>query len=135
MFLVKGEKMLTNFKTVLIDETEYWKEDIAKKAKHIWKVYFYDASEVTNCCELIPSYWLEPITCIWDAEDLDDETIDTIISEDLQDCDGNYFHCNYIDKLPNNIDLSERNFELDGLTEEEIREKTREVYEYVRGNT
>lgn len=126
--------MLTDFKVVLIDETEYWHEDIAKKAKKIWKVYFYDASEQTHCCELTPSYWLLPVTCTWDAENLDERTVDIITAEDTQDVSGRYFHCSIIDQLPNNMEVLKGNFERDGLTEQEIKDQTEEAYEWVCEN-
>lgn len=48
------------FALVKINETRFWREDIAKKAGEIYSYYLVNLTEPTNCCEItvsFPAYW------------------------------------------------------------------------------
>ena len=47
---------------VAFDNTEYYESKLVEKCGIIADVYYYNASEVTNCCEVIPSYHLTYVT-------------------------------------------------------------------------
>jgi hypothetical protein len=50
------------FAVVVCDETEYWREDIAKKAGKIEGVYLVDLTKPTHLCELSVSFWAKHIS-------------------------------------------------------------------------
>ena len=88
---------------VKIDETQYWTPDIIEKAGKIWAVYLYDADEGTFCCELTPSYFLEPLYYSPEKfiEGIDErEQVEDAFDEVLRDDRGRYFHCKDIDRIP-----------------------------------
>jgi hypothetical protein len=57
----EAQKILPHFKIVVLDETEYWREEIVAKAGKIYGAYLFDANRHVNCCELTPSYELYPL--------------------------------------------------------------------------
>ena len=96
-------------KVLKIEETEYWCEDIVRRAPRIFGVYLFNASESVHCCELTPSYdcrfvatQYEEVDGLSDAER--DALSEEIMSGDalsgggfFDDC---YIHCCTIDKFP-----------------------------------
>lgn len=92
------------YRIVLLDETEYWREDIAKQAGKIFGVYFFNPAEVTHLCELTPSYALWPLSSV--AENLpEDEDEREVFYQNMEDGDScertvKYFHCHTIDSMP-----------------------------------
>jgi hypothetical protein len=66
------------FIVVAVDETEYWRDDIAAKAQKIECVYLIDLTKPTHCCELAVSYWATFISNYfhnrdaWDDDELTD---------------------------------------------------------------
>lgn len=49
------------FRLVAVDTTEYWDLSEMQEVKTIWQFYLVDTSVATYCCEITPSYWLEPL--------------------------------------------------------------------------
>ena len=54
--------MKPDFKIVAIDETEYWNIPEYPEISKIWTLYLTDTSIETYCCEMTPSYWLQPVS-------------------------------------------------------------------------
>lgn len=65
------------FAVIKIDETEYWREDIAKAARLIYGVYLVDLTEPTHCCELSTSFPAENIKNFFPhpSQDLPEDTL------------------------------------------------------------
>lgn len=99
--------MKTKLKIVVIDESQYWKEDILKACGgKIETVYMYDASEATRCCEITPSYYLIPlyyVPAVHVSDEIHAELIDTFSNEEPM-----YVHCSDVDKLTH-IEISALN--------------------------
>jgi hypothetical protein len=92
---IKPEVMI-----IALDNTELYSGDIRKQTGRIADVYFYNKSEVTHCCELTPSYWLEYV-CSY-AENIPDddderEKIYDLLDELNAQTEGMYVHCRAID--------------------------------------
>ena len=89
---------------VVLDETEYWNEDIIQKADKIFGVYLYNPKEITHCCEITPSYELHFMGS-FAQEYPENESEHEILYDDIITGDMNtelvkYFHCKGIDKMP-----------------------------------
>ena len=54
--LCELEKQGNKFALVKINETQYWRDDIAKKAGEIYGYYLVNLTEPTNCCEITVSF-------------------------------------------------------------------------------
>lgn len=105
---------MPKFKQVKIDETKHWNKDFLKKnnLKKMLGVYVYNSDEVTHCCELTPSYFLNFVHTDYEFEIYPDdndirESINCAIIEiDLIREFEIYMHCRDIDKL-DSINLGE----------------------------
>lgn len=90
---------------VTLDETQYWSESITERAGRVYGTYLVDLNERTFCCEITPSYCLEPLyssaLLSLEEEDQDQKLYDEITEgHDACDNDPRYFHCRVIDTLP-----------------------------------
>ena len=82
---------------LLVDETEYWADDIVKEAGRLIGVYLYDKMEITHLCELAGSY------CCWHVETATDKHVSDDTWEDIfcaEKESADYYHTNTIDKCP-----------------------------------
>lgn len=87
---------------VVMDETEYWSDDIKNRAGKVFRTFFFDAQRVTYCCEPRPSYDLEPLYSN-PLNYLEDDTAREKLDTDIMNADSNencYFHCSAIDSMP-----------------------------------
>jgi len=114
------------FKAVEVDETSCYRIDEADRPliESIRQVYLFDDAEVTNLCELEPSYRLEPLYVNVYLRD----GVDDLMAEDLHEkygqepSEGTYLHVWRVNGM-SPIELHPpEGFELD------------EVLEYFRGN-
>ena len=93
------------FNLLRLDETQYWADSIAHKAKQIFGLYVFDQNrKEVHCCEFTPSY-----ECLFvgsaigntDLDETDAERLDAEIREgDLGTEPVKYIHCQEIDALP-----------------------------------
>lgn len=83
--------------TVEINETNYLCDRLKEKVGAYYGVYLIDKSEVTHCCELEPSYWLEAVGYRTDKP-LDEGTEEDLMGS-WQDS-SHYRHCRAVDRLP-----------------------------------
>jgi hypothetical protein len=115
-----------DYRYVRIDETRYWNEeflaDIGPDAK-IVATYIFNANEVTYCCEITPSYWLEYVGTEFSADrDITDEEyekFDDIIRENEMETDGHYRHCSGVDgKIISRFEGCDEDVTIDDVREE-----------------
>jgi len=83
-------------KAIEVDETEYYRIDEADRplVESIRQVYLYDDAEVTNLCELTPSYWMEPLYVNVYLRDGVDERVAEALYEKYgyEPSEGTYLH-------------------------------------------
>lgn len=100
-------------------------------------VYLVNTDETTHCCELTPSYYLEPlyinVVCAEGTSDEDREKAYDIWG-DLSSCDGTYMHCRYIDRIieeadPCKVRAADHSKDDPDETPEEIWESWRESWQ------
>lgn len=126
--------MRTHFKVVVIDETEYWSDEVQKRAGAVWVAYMFDSLRHVYACELTPSYELWPLyATAWNRtenEELDEELEETLRLHMTHDVE--YHHVRRIDALPaaRVYDYGEETHDEDE-TWEEVRER---IEDYLRGN-
>ncbi len=88
---------------VKIDETQHWREDIAKKAGSILGIYLYDDSVEVNCCEITPSYELYFVQSEFTEHDEDESKREVLFDEILEGDSGTelvkYMHCSAIRRM------------------------------------
>lgn len=69
------------------DTTQYWKEDIVKKAGKIECVYIVDLTQPTHLCELSVSYPAQQLkNFVENFEAFDEDTLTELERENLEDC-------------------------------------------------
>ncbi len=104
--------MNPDYKIVAIDETKYWNLPEYPEIKSIWTCYLTDFNEETFCCELTPSYWLEPVSYFLEyTEEFNEKLYNTpALSESIEnkrdeiedivmsnfDMSGIYIHCHEV---------------------------------------
>jgi hypothetical protein len=115
-----------NLKVVVLDETQYWREDIAKEAGKLFGVYLYDASRGVYACELTPSHelWFLYTTS---ENPLSDELYEAIVEGDSYTEPVSYMHCWRVKGLKH-VAAREADPELS------YEENIREAWEYYQGN-
>lgn len=117
-----------HFKIVVLNETNYWSEEMqAKAGGAIFRAYLYDATRIVHCCEITPSYELFPLyTTPW--RDDENGSVDEEIRL-AEDNDVRYVHCHSINALPpenfHDIGVWKK---MDDETEDELRERVEEHY-------
>ena len=50
---------MITLKSVRLNETKFLSEEAAKNCGTYWGLYIFNPAEVTFCCEITPSHWLE----------------------------------------------------------------------------
>lgn len=96
------------FKLVKFDTTNNWKEEFLKELGitkvHTW--YIFNSFQVTNCCELMPSYELLPVAeepeNAYDMTEEHREQFYDNNSLNLSD-DCIYMHCNSVDPIAQDL--------------------------------
>ena len=96
--------VVPEWRAVQFDETHHWNipGHLRPFVRRMLGVYFYNANEVTHCCELTPSYYLRglqnDVECVDDTPDaIRDELSELALSEPCEDC---YVHCHVVDRKP-----------------------------------
>ena len=89
--------VLPHFKVVVLNETEYWSDEIRARAGLIYQAYLFDANRHVHCCEITPSYELYPLYATPQNDD-DDGTIATELAT-AGDSEVTYMHVRRLDKL------------------------------------
>ena len=89
-------------RVVLIDETEYWDEELVRQAGKIYGVFLFDVNKKVHCCEATPSRELEPLeVAILNNETCLEEVRDEIEEQWTAHTDPvSYVHVSEVDKLP-----------------------------------
>lgn len=96
---------------VAMRQTQQWKPEFISenKIKDIYAIYVYDANQHTYAMEMSPSYYLEPVdfvaTSIEDGFGVSDEVWENVNTEFWADMDGQYYHVNEIDRIPESNSL------------------------------
>ena len=132
------------------ETTEYWADDIARRAGKLWDVYAFDANRRVHCCEIMPSYEMNYIGPTWDGtgpeapgEDDDrakDKLFDDILMGGADTDDTTYIHCANINakecEILNFSDEQWAGFlrDADGDAEEAYRAALDKLIEYCQGN-
>lgn len=124
-------KIQSDIRVVAIDETQHWNDEMKEKCGKIETVYIYDANVQTNCCEVTPSYYLEPLYYNIENE-VSDEVHEQVQSELVND-EGNYFNCRFIDQLKS-IEVPIDSIEFETSESEEYKEHYEEAKEYSNCN-
>jgi len=104
------------FNLVALEETQYWNPEIIQKTGRIFTTYAYCPSQMTYCCEVTPSYYLEPVDFFFENEleiresDPDGEFHSGIFDAWSRDREGIYMHCKSVDErwLPDEIRKQKR---------------------------
>ena len=84
------------FYVTKIDETQYISDEALSKVGTYHGYYLYSPDEATNCCELVPSFWLE--ACGFETEKYDEQIEEHLLTY-LHES-SHYRHCASVDKLP-----------------------------------
>ena len=128
-FNSKGKDYFFDWYVVSIDETEDWLDEIKAKCEKLFTVYLVNKGEITHCCSLEGSYWLEPLYFDYiakdNATDEDLDWLDNQINEVSLFEQGNYYSENY--KFDKEIPVNEYfTIELPGFNYDESYEKLKE---------
>jgi len=116
------------FNLVALEETQYWNPEITQKTGRIFTTYAYCPSQMTYCCEVTPSYYLEPVDFFFENE-VDDEFYSELYGMWSLDQEGTYMHCKSIEAIPPMKDGFRMKYESKNDFEDE-----EEAYEYFRCN-
>lgn len=136
--IIKRHKVKTaDIRVVAIDDTNEWHEDTQKAGGKIKTVYYFDASQITHCCEITPSYLLYPLYAFTENEVSEEikEALDYGIH--VENPEPRYFHCSEIDAIAekkgfsHHLDGGLRYYAPDGKKHREIMDA---AYEYFSGN-
>lgn len=119
---------MNKYKLIALDETSYltdqkFKETIGK----LYCIYAYNPNEITNLCELKPSYYLVPLYHIT-KNFLSDAEYAEILNLDIGD--PTYLHCSQVDAMDPNL---VHEFEMD-IDEDSTDDEFDQIYEYFVGN-
>jgi hypothetical protein len=89
---------------VSVDETRHYNIDPADLpyVEKICQVYLYDRNERTYCCELTPSYYLDPLYVNIDfTPDTPDDLRDSLQAKYcFEPADGAYMHARIVERFP-----------------------------------
>jgi hypothetical protein len=108
------QEVKPHFKWVKIDETRHWVEEWRKKnnVKKVVSTFIFNANEITHCCEITPSYWLEHLESYAqldvDTDSMSEEEFDAFLEEsnrvedeirdeEIQNNNDMYVHCHEVD--------------------------------------
>lgn len=114
-----------------LDETQFWAEQVVRRAKQIFGLYVFDKNKGVHCCEFTPSYECLFIGSQVGNLDLGDAEGERL-SEDIRNGDAanefvRYFHCHEIDAKPT---IREHELKV-GVSDLDIQDED-EALEYVR---
>jgi hypothetical protein len=91
---------------VAIDETALWNLDglpNGHKVDRIMAVHLFDREQVTYCCEITPSRWLERLrttVVLKDEFETDEELYDAVQEESMLSPDwGGYYHVSTVNRM------------------------------------
>jgi hypothetical protein len=91
------------FSLLRLDETQYWADSIAHRAKQVFGIYVFDQNRRVHCCEFTPSYECLFVGSAIGNTDLDDDVAERLDAEiregDLGTEPVKYIHCQEIDAL------------------------------------
>jgi hypothetical protein len=92
--------IVPDFHAVAIKETGYYRIDPedAPFIKDIFQTYVFDMNERTFCCEITPSYSLEPVyTSVEFTTDTPDEVRERLSEKyECEPSDHSYMHCSRV---------------------------------------
>jgi hypothetical protein len=96
------------FKLVKFETTQNWREEFLKELGitkvHTW--YIFNSNEVTNCCEITPSYELLPVAeepeNVYDMTQENREMFYENATGNLSE-DSIYMHCNSVDPIAKDL--------------------------------
>lgn len=133
----KKTRTNTDFKVVEIDETQHWSDAIKSKVSKIFTVYLYDASVVTNCCEVTPSYELTPLYYSVEFPENSDEKenkeVQEAIDREFPNQSVEYMHCSFVEAQEHAPDASVkyRNKRIVGRTSQFYNDHFENTREYL----
>lgn len=90
--------MNADIRLVAIDETRYWREDIAQEAGKLFGVYMYDADQYTCCCEATASRLLMRVYTATE-KGVSEDTHGLILEGDCQTEPDFYMHASRVEQL------------------------------------
>ena len=129
-------KRKTNFKVVVIDESQSWNQDTLKVCGgKIQTVYLYDANMVTYCCEITPSYYLLPLYCIpaHSFNELENEA-QNYLQRGESTCEPIYMHCREVERLKQINVFCILNGRFTNYGSERYNGLINNAYDYLRSN-
>lgn len=102
-------KIIPDFHIIVLHENmEHWNlpkmfkgKPLKANVKGIDGVFTYNSNEVTYCCEMTPSYWLEFLEYrfIFKDDDAAPDDTDTFFHDVTRDDQSKYVHCHVIDDI------------------------------------
>ena len=99
---MKNENKRSRYYAVRLNETHNCEPEFVERCGGaVYTVYIYNGEEITHCCELTPSYWLEEIENVPRARP-EDERADNALANELLDAltgEGIYVHCHTLDAV------------------------------------
>ncbi len=133
----KPKAKVVDMHVIALDETKYWRDDIAKACGTIKRVYMFDRNQQTYCCEITPSYFLYPLYS-FASNEISDEIYDDLMAGDGSSREGIYMHVSDIDSMDplpkgfsHHLDGGIKYYAPDGKKYRQIIEAAEE---YFRGN-
>lgn len=139
-------------KALVVDQTDHWGDcvKVKKLGGKIYGVFLYHDDIGVHCCEFMPSFechWIEDVWSVPNQDELDDkkrDELDDEIRSAITDQKVVYWHCCYIQSLPERPEGSFKlpdkayTFEVSGNDEKDQYESDEEwmeaIKEYARGN-
>jgi len=118
---------------VLEDNLSHWSDKISNFVEKIETVYMYDASTVTYCAEVTPSFYLIPLYYIVTPLN---ETCESIVEEveaEFYNEEPIYVHVHSIANVEGQI-FANQDFNYTDAESDEYKECIEEVEEYLKCN-
>jgi len=136
--------MKPDFRLYKRDVTEYWVEEIRKKAGQIFDLYIFDCNKTVNCCEIAPSFEMHYLGPMWtlspEDEDEDQKLFEDILGGIVENHDVIYVHTRYVSVDDcERVETSDEDWakflrDADGDEEAAWHEVLEKWSEYCRGN-
>ena len=96
----KKKAKTAKLRLVVLNETEFWREDIQKACGKINRVYLFDSNQHTYCCEMTPSYTLIPLASFAVSEnEVSEEMYEELLKGDSLNSEIMYMHVSSVDKM------------------------------------
>lgn len=124
------EPISTDLRVILIDETEYWTDEMKEACGKISCAYLYDNAVNTYCAEITPSKELHPLYYVTENE-ISDE-----LHEEMLNTFNTTEEVRYMRLLPeaDRNEVKQKNFDFTDARSEEYREEFEEMEEACRCN-